>query len=190
MLCIPSNTYIHLLLSFGTCNCGPDHYRELGTNRPREETSSILQQHQAKQLVRTSHIFSYVWLCTLEQNKVQISLIIVRSILFSHHHLLLDNFEKKGSSLRIIEQKMLYLSQIPIWWVVSLSLSLYVGMIIMIVTLELFHKLCCVFLFVFHLEDMMMMNANQIIVSWNFFYPSGIAPYWTNPQVDVYTSRK
>ena len=118
------HTTIHLLLSFGTCNCGPDHYRELGTNRSREETSSILQQHQAKQLVRTSHIFSYVWLCTLEQNKVQISLIIVRSILFSHHHLLLDNFEKKGSSLRIIEQKMLYLSQIPIWWVVSLSFSL------------------------------------------------------------------
>ena len=189
MLCIPSNTYIHLLLSFGTCNCGPDHYRELGTNRSREETSSILQQHQAKQLVRTSHIFSYVWLCTLEQNKVQISLIIVRSILFSHHHLLLDNFEKKAPLWELLNKKC-YICLRYLFGGSSLSLSLYVGMIIMIVTLELFHKLCCVFLFVFHLEDMMMMNANQIIVSWNFFYPSGIAPYWTNPQVDVYTSRK
>ena len=77
--------------------------------------------------------------------------------------------------LKKIEQKMLFLSQIPIWWG-HLSLSLYVGMMIMIVILELFHKLCCVFLFVFYLEDMMM-NANQIIVSWNFFYASGIAPY-------------
>ena len=70
----------------------------------------------------------------------------------------------------------------------SFSLSLYVGMMIMIVILELFHKLCCVFLVVFYLEDiMMMMNANQIIVSWNFFYASGIAPYWMNPQVESNT---